>query len=94
MSRNSNLLSSLLLCAVVVGACSTQTRTVRTETVYDPETTERPVAEHAVVRKSESTETRTDVKQPQGLLSGAVDIVGKTIALPFKVVGGLIDVVF
>jgi hypothetical protein len=79
---------------VVLEACSTQTKTVKTETVYDPAASEQPTAENTVVRKSESTETRTDTKQPQGLLSGAVDIVGKTIALPFKAVGGLIDVAF
>jgi hypothetical protein len=94
MRKNSNLLLSIFFCLVMLAACSTQTKTVKTETVYDPEAIQQPAAENAVVRKSESTETRTDVKQPQGLLSGAVDIVGKTIALPFKVVGGLIDVAF
>jgi hypothetical protein len=50
--------------------------------------------ESAVVRKTESTERRTETRQEGGLISGTVDIVGKTVALPFKVVGGLIDVIF
>jgi hypothetical protein len=62
---------------------------VRTETAY-----EEPTAESAVVRKTESTERRTETRQEGGLISGTVDIVGKTVALPFKVVGGLIDVIF
>jgi hypothetical protein len=62
---------------------------VKTETTY-----EEPTAESAGVRKTESTERRTETRQEGGLISGTVDIVGKTVALPFKVVGGLIDVVF
>ncbi len=94
MRKNSNLLLSLLFCCALIAGCSTQSKTVKTETVYDPAVTEEPTVENIVVKKTESTESRTETKPPQGLLSGTVDIVGKTIALPFKVVGGLIDVVF
>ena len=73
----------------MIAGCATQTRVVKTETTY-----EEPTAESAVVRKTESTERRTETRQEGGLISGTVDIVGKTVALPFKVVGGLIDVIF
>jgi len=74
--------------------CSTQSRTVRTETVYEPVPIAGAASAHAV-RTTESTETHSERQsEPPGLLSGTVDVVGKTIALRFRVVGGLIDLVF
>jgi hypothetical protein len=72
----------------MIAACSTQSRVVRTERTYEAPTGEGPVV------RTESSERRTETKQEGGVLSGTVDIVGKTIALPFKAVGGLIDVIF
>jgi hypothetical protein len=89
MHKNRNSFLSLFFCCAVIAGCATQTRVVRTETAY-----EQPTAESTVVRKTESTERRTETRQEGGLISGTVDIVGKTVALPFKVVGGLIDVIF
>jgi hypothetical protein len=47
------------------------------------------------VVRTERTERRTETTREEGgVLSGTVDIVGKTIALPFRAAGGLIDVIF
>jgi len=84
------LVLSISLGLLVLVGCSTQTRTVKTETV---QTTE-PAPASAVVTKTE-TETIETRSEPQGgILSGTVDVVGKTLALPFRVVGGLIDLIF
>ena len=72
--------------------CATQSRTVRTETTYEPVPA---YASEAPTARTTTTETHTETQQESGgLLSGTVDIVGKTIALPFRVVGGLVDLVF
>jgi hypothetical protein len=71
--------------------CATQTRTVTTETTYEPASASSTT--QATTRTT--TETHTETQQESGgLLSGTVDIVGKTIALPFRAVGGLVDLIF
>jgi len=42
----------------VIAGCATHTRVVKTETTY-----EEPTAESAVVRKTESTERRTETRR-------------------------------
>ena len=82
------LVSGVLL----MSACSTQSRTVRTEsfeTTNATNTTSGPV-----VRKTETIETEKSSTESGGVISGTVDIVGKTLALPFRAVGGLIDLAF
>ena len=71
-------------------ACSTQSRTVRTES-YE---TSRDYATGPVVKRTETTETEKSSTESGGVISGTVDIVGKTLALPFRAVGGLIDLAF
>lgn len=83
------LLSGLLL----TSACATQSRTVQTEsheTRYD----DRAGRDGTVIKKSETTQSETSSTESGGVISGTVDIVGKTLALPFRFVGGLIDLVF
>ena len=89
-----HLLLSLCFGLIVLVGCSTTNRTVRTETAYEPVRTSAPASESTVVR-TESKETTETRSEPEGgILSGTLDIVGKTLALPFKAVGGLIDVIF
>lgn len=85
-----HLVLSLFLGLIVLVGCSTQNRTVRTETV---QTTE-PAPASTVITKTETETTETRSEPQGGILSGTVDVVGKTLALPFRVVGGLIDLVF
>jgi len=46
------------------------------------------------VKRTETTETEKSSTESGGVISGTVDIVGKTLALPFRAVGGLIDLAF
>jgi hypothetical protein len=81
----------ILTCLVVFTGCATQTRTVTTETTYDP----APASYSTQATTRTTTETRSETEQESGgILSGTVDVVGKTIALPFRVVGGLVDLIF
>jgi hypothetical protein len=89
MCKRNNLLATLSL-VLLLGGCATQTKTVTTETTYEPAAA--PATAQATTRTT--TETETESKQEGGLLSGTVDIVGKTIALPFRLVGGLVDLIF
>jgi hypothetical protein len=82
--------ASILLSGFLLAGCATQTRTVRTETTYEP----TPGEARAEATTRTTTETNTSTEQEGGIVSGAVDIVGKTIALPFRAVGGLVDLIF
>jgi hypothetical protein len=84
----------LMLAGVLLtSACSTQSKTVRTES-YETAQDNTPGSNGAVVKKSETTETEKSSTQSGGVLSGTVDIVGKTLALPFRLMGGLIELAF
>ena len=90
-------LLSLLIGALMFVGCATQTRTVRTETSYDPAPASYDPASTSArgeTRTHTTTETSTETAQEGGLVSGTVDVVGKTIAFPFRVVGGLVDMIF
>jgi hypothetical protein len=88
----------IALCALsVLTACSTQSvKTVETEkrvqyaTDNDQSRPEPVVTEN---RTTKTEETKTE-GQSVGLLSGTVHVVGQAIALPFRVVAGLIGVAF
>lgn len=84
------LLSGLLL----TSACSAQSKTVKTESYETTRDNSTAGANGAVVKKSETTETEKSSTESGGVISGTVDIIGKTLALPFRAVGGLIDLVF
>jgi hypothetical protein len=83
------LLSGLLL----TSACSTQSKTVKTES-YETTQDNSTAAANGTVQKRETTETEKSSTESGGVISGTVDIIGKTLALPFRAVGGLIDLVF
>jgi len=83
------LISGILL----TSACSTQSKTVKTES-YETTRDHTDAATGPVVRRTETTETEKSSTESGGILSGTVDIVGKTLALPFRAVGGLIDLAF
>lgn len=80
----------LLSGALMISACSTQSRTTRTESYSTTDNADRPA-----VTRTETTETESSrTESSGGIISGTVDIVGKTLALPFRAVGGLIDLIF
>jgi hypothetical protein len=75
---------SVLLIALGAG-CSTQTRTVTTETRDD-------ASGRLLEQTSETiTETRSE---SGGVLSTTVDFVGDVLSLPFRAVGGLLQGIF
>ena len=86
-----------LLSFSVLSACSTQSaKTVESEkTVHYAAATDldpsQPVVTEQQTTKTE--ETRSE-GQSVGLLSGTVHVVGEAIALPFRAVAGLINLVF
>src|SRR3972149_5320844 len=81
----------------VLTACSTQSvKTVEAEKRVQYATDNDQSRPEAVVTENRTTkteETRTE-RQNVGLLSGTVHVVGQAIALPFRVVAGLIDLAF
>ena len=84
MRKSKLLVGSLLVLSLGVG-CSTQTRTVTSETRQYP-------TEVAVENRTETTtETRGE---SGGVLSSTVDVVGDVLSLPFRAVGGLLRGIF
>ena len=95
MERTNYWLLFAILCSTAVWACSAQSKSVKTETVYETSRHDESTPYGTVMKKTESTETHTEKSsEPSGILSGTVDLVGKTVALPFRVVAGLIDLAF
>lgn len=66
--------------------CSTQTRTVTTETREYP-------SNASVENRTETTSTETR-GESGGVLSSTVDVVGEVLSLPFRAVGGLLRGIF
>jgi hypothetical protein len=81
----------------MLAACSTQSaKTVETEKTVQYTADHDSLRPEPVVTEKQTSKTEeTKNEGPSGgLLSGTVDVVGKAIALPFRVVAGLIDVAF
>jgi len=84
--RKSNLLVGSLLVLSLGAGCSTQTKTVTSETRGYP-------TETAVENRTETTTTETR-GESGGALSSTVDVVGDVLSLPFRAVGGLLKGIF
>ena len=91
-----SVLIALFALSVLAG-CSTQSaKTAETEkrvqyATGDDRSRTEPVVTETRTTKTEETKTEG---QSVGLLSGTVHVVGQAIALPFRVVAGLIGVAF
>lgn len=81
MRNGSRSTMALLLAATIAVGCATRTTTVTREKAGNPDET--------VV----TTETE-EVARPTGILSTGVHVIGEIIALPFRLVGGLISIIF
>ena len=68
--------------------CATHTKEVKTETTYYP-----PTGQPAMMER-ETTVTTEPEEGSGGVVSGAVNVVGEGLALPFRAVGGLIRAIF
>lgn len=82
-----------LLVAFTIGAapltgCSGATTKTTTETVDRPSGSDPDKVERTV------TVTEEESSRPGGIISGTVDAIGWVIALPFRIVGGIISIIF
>ncbi len=93
MRKGSHLFVALLLALSIGAGCSSQTKTVRTETTQYPTETLQNPTEPAAVNRQTTTTTETR-RESGGLVSGTVHAVGQVIALPFRIVGGVIETIF
>ena len=95
MRKVGQCLAIMLFVTAVSGGCATQssTETVSKESVQYPaeRATEPVVVEKRTTEKSETTKTEGN---SGGVLSSSVNIVGDVLALPFRAVAGLFEVLF
>jgi hypothetical protein len=84
------LLVAFFLVTFAIG-CASNSQTVKTETSRYPATSDATVVEERTVT---TTEEEGDVGSSGGILSGTVNLVGEIIALPFRLVGGLLRIIF
>jgi hypothetical protein len=91
------ILMALFTFSVLAGCSSQSTRTVERENTVryssaaDSAQTDPVVTEKRTTRTEEVTNSD---ENSGGLLSGTVNVVGEALALPFRLVGGLIRAVF
>ena len=74
-----------LMLVVGLAGCSTH-RSTPHDVVYDSRTGEPVTVERETTTTTDSTDT--------GVVSGAVNVVGEVISLPFRAVGGLVRAIF
>ncbi len=83
---------ALLVLALGAG-CASETKTVRRETTQYPTTSTenppRPVAEQQTIETT--TETK---KEPDGVITSGVKLVGSVVAFPFRVIGAAFGALF
>ncbi len=90
--------------AIVVAGCAARTRVVERETVHQSTdsssvTTTAPGTATVTTTTPTSTErveTHSTVvhEEPRGFLSSTVHVIGEILALPFRLVGGLLRAIF
>lgn len=90
----------LLVLSLAAGCASQTTRSYKTTAHYPAESAEgqteasqHPQEQGAIETHTEETTTETK-GESFGLLSGTVHVVGQALALPFRLVGGLIGLAF
>jgi len=93
--RRADLIVAGVLFLAFPTGCARETRTVRIETsmVSPAPAAERPSA--PPVAEPRTTTTRTqEASRSRGVLSATVHVIGKILALPFRLVGGLLEILF
>ena len=82
---------------LAASGCATHTRTVarreHTEQTTSTTTGATPASEHVVV-EHDTTTVHEHPAEPQGILSTTVHVIGEILALPFRLVGGLLRMIF
>jgi len=90
MRGASVLLLAGLLATVSVAVNTGCSSTTTTHTVERPATNE----EGAPQTETTTTETHETSGPGVGILSGTIHVIGMILALPFKIIGGLIELIF
>ena len=67
---------------------------IRDQVAHDPADASQPPTQPVVIEQRPTSTTTTTHREPQGVLSTAVHVVGELLILPFRLVGGLIRLVF
>lgn len=99
------ILTVLIICLLVFGtACSSKTKTVTTteEVTYTAAPVENADStvmaqneqSQVVEKKTVTEEKEEDSGESAGILGTTVGFIGDVIALPFRIVAGLIDFIF
>ena len=97
MRKMTESVAVALFALSIFSACATQSaKTVETEKTVQYAGDRDPARPEPVVTENRTTKTEETKTEGQsvGLLSGTVHVVGQAIALPFRVVAGLIGVAF
>jgi hypothetical protein len=85
--RSIRTLLIAMVLALGAGAATTGCATHTTTTTHTVAPDDSTGVEH-------ETTTTTETHEPGGILSGTVDAIGWVLALPFRLVGGLISIIF
>ena len=81
----------------ILNGCSTQSaKTVESEDTVQYASESDPMRQEPVVAEKHKMKTEEAKREGQsaGLLSGTVNVVGQAIALPFRLVAGLVELAF
>ena len=84
----------VLMVSGLTGCASGRTTTTKTEERVQRSGTSAPQSSAGVLVGSETTTVTKTEQEPRGILSTAVHVVGEIIALPFRLVGGLLRAIF
>ena len=92
------ILRATAVCLVILGVtpgCAHRTKTIRTEERVAHSSDTVPATTQVVTdRTTTQTTTATTSEEPRGLLSTTVHVIGEILALPFRLVGGLLRIIF
>lgn len=91
--RCAGVACAFLVIMGLAAGCASQTKTIQTERTVQSsgQAVQDSPAQAAVVEARTVVETR---HEPQGVLSTTVHLVGEVLALPFRLIAGLIRLVF
>jgi hypothetical protein len=91
MKKQASRWSAVGVLVLALAGCSGYTRSQAVET-----TAESAPSTDGQTRRVVETEYYTDVEQREegGLASGVINAIGNLLALPFRLLGGLIDLIF
>ena len=99
MDHATRLITASVLMLTLTPGCASRTKTVTTETQvrYPAEGGVQDASKQPVMVEKTATTQRTTTAtahESRGVLSTAVHLVGEVLALPFRLIGGLLRLIF